>query len=72
MTIHPETVAKAESLAKKSSKRLPKVEPEVTRRYLKKPDFLNAMAWEEGLRRADGNPRRIVVESSTCVLVVNN
>lgn len=78
VTIHPETVAKAEKIAKETAaarrkaKQKPKQpEPVVVRRYTKRPKSLHPKVWNTALRLSKNNPKRIKVLSDTEVVVEN-
>lgn len=75
VTMHPETITNAETIIKdiRRSKRIPKEpEPEVKRRYKKRPPWLNGMVWNTALRLANGNYRRLNVLSDTEIRVENH
>lgn len=72
--LHPETVEKAEKLAKDSKPRKRKgkdSEPPVTKRYAKRPPWVEPSVWSAAMRLADEDYKRLVVESATSILVVN-
>lgn len=74
VTLHPETVQKAEILVKerrKSRRKPKKSEPEVKRRYTKKPKTVHPQVWKKALELSGNQPKRIIVQSDTEVLVVN-
>lgn len=74
--LHPETVQKAEKLAKETRARRRKPpkpsDPQVTRRYTKKPKSVDPRIWETALRLSGNHPRRIRVVSSSEVVVQNH
>ena len=75
VTLHPETVAKAEQVvkARKKAQRKPKpAAPEVKRRYVKKPVWLDQRVWNEALKVSGNKPKRIVPLSPTAVIVANH
>jgi len=74
VTLHPETVSKGESLARerRERSRVPRdPEPEVTRRYRKRPPWMNPLVWNEAVRLAGGDTKRVILNSPTEALVVN-
>lgn len=80
VTLHPETVAKAETLAKEATKkrRAAKAkakaktpEPAVIRRYRKRPPWMNVEVWNTALKLAGGNHKRVILNSPTEALVEN-
>lgn len=74
VTLHPKTVSKGEKLAseRRARPRQPKEPvPEVTRRYRKRPPWMNRAVWREAVRLAGGDHKRVVLVSPTEALVLN-
>lgn len=74
VTLHPETVQKGEKLAKeaRARKRKPKEsEPQIEKRYKKRPPNVYPGVWAVARTLAGADPKRMIVESDGSVLVVN-
>lgn len=64
VTLHPETVTNHERLARPRKRPRRRRNPVTT-------ITVNPKVWRKALQLSDGNPRRIVIESETSVLVKN-
>lgn len=69
VVLHPETVSKGEELAKeaKRNKRKP-YKPRIKTDHIK----VDPRVWEKAMELAEGEHRRLYVQSSTEIIVMNN
>lgn len=71
VTLHPETVAKAEKKVKKPQRKAKKEVPEIRRHFKKRPESVPQALWAVALTLAEGDPKRMKIESDYSILVTN-
>lgn len=70
LRLHPESVAKAEKV-KKPQRKAKKEQPEIRRHFKKRPESVPQALWAVAYSLAEGNPKRMKVESDRSILVIN-